>query len=405
MRVNRPRARLAAVGTVLVSITIILAGSCVATGHPPAMGSGNEGDTLAFGHPDSVLFWTEEQRLAGFPNYDRIFETRPVRAGADPSPLPARPIDLGDLAYEVEGRTYDLEDFLTHNRVTGLIVVQDGTVLIERYVEPNSPSTRWVSYSVAKSIVSLLMGAAIRDGYIRSVDDRLTDYVPLLKGSAYDAVRIRDVLRMSSGVAWNEDYTDPESDVSREIEFGAVDRLRFLAEKPRVAEPGTRFNYSTGEIYLVGAVLRAAIGNNLSTYLQQKIWKPFGMESDAHWMLVEADGPEYAGCCISATLRDYARLGLFVLADGRRVLPEGWMEDSTTPSPTNPRYGYLWWLGDDGSFSARGIFGQMIHIDPSRDLVIATHSAWPSPTGEAFSAHRDAFVRAVKARTTTTPVP
>jgi CubicO group peptidase (beta-lactamase class C family) len=279
-------------------------------------------------------------------------------------------------------------------------VVQGGEVLLEHYIPPNAPSTRWVSYSVAKSVVSLLLGAAIQDGYIGGVADRVTDYIPMLEGSAYDGVRIRDVLQMSSGVAWNEDYADPESDVSREIDFGGVERLRFLGEKPRVAAPGERFNYSTGEIYLVGTVVRSAVGNNLSSYLHQKIWEPFGMEADANWMLVEPGGPEYAGCCISATLRDYARLGLFVLADGvlddgRRVLPEGWIAESLTPSPANDDYGYLWWLGDDGAVTARGIFGQMIHIDPARDLVIATHAAWPSPTGEAFTAHRDAFVEAV----------
>lgn len=360
-------------------------------------------DTLEFGHPDSVLLWTPEEQRAGFPNYDRIFDTRSIPASTEPSPLPARPLDFDGLRYEVDGRPRDLEDFLTHNHVTGLIVVQDGAIRLERYTAPDSPTTQWVSYSVAKSVVSLLVGAAIQDGYIASVDDRVTRYLPLLEGSAYERVRIRELLRMSSGVEWNEDYTDPESDVSREIDFGAIERLRFLGEKPRVAEPGTRFNYSTGEIYLVGAVVRAAVGNNLSAYLRQKIWDPFGMEGDAHWMLVEPDGPEYAGCCISATLRDYARLGLFALADGmlndgRRVLPDGWMEESTKPSPTNPEYGYLWWLEDDGSFTARGIFGQMIHVDPSLDLVIATHGAWPEPTGEAFTEHRDAFVRAVKSR-------
>ncbi|MEX2467294.1 MAG: serine hydrolase domain-containing protein [Gemmatimonadota bacterium] len=382
---------------------LLIVASCAADGSSSerreALPASTE-EGLSFGHPDSVLLWTPEQQLAGFPNYDLLFDTRRIPASTRPSELPARPADFGDLAYDVGGRTYGLDDFLARNHVTGLIVVQDGEVLLERYVPPNAPSTRWVSYSVAKSVVSLLLGAAIQDGTIGSVDDRVTDYIPLLEGSAYDAVRIRNVLRMSSGVAWNEDYSDPDSDVSREIDFGGVERLHFLSEKPRVAAPGERFNYSTGEIYLAGAVVRGAVGNNLSSYLHQKIWEPFGMEADANWMLVEPGGPEYAGCCISATLRDYARLGLFVLADGvlddgRRVLPEGWIAESTTPSPANDGYGYLWWLGDDGAFTARGIFGQMIHIDPARDLVIATHGAWPSPTGEEFSAHRDGFVGAV----------
>lgn len=353
-----------------------------------------------FGHPDSVLLWTPEQQRAGFPNYDLLFDTRFIPASNTPSILPARPTDFGNLRYEVDGRAFGLDDFITHNHVTGLIVVQDGEVLLERYAAPNGPSVRWVSYSVAKSVVSLLVGAAIRDGYIGSVEDRVTHYLPLLGGSAYDDVSIRDLLRMSSGVAWNEDYSDPESDVSREIDFGALDRLRFLGGKPRVADPGERFNYSTGEIFLVGSVVRAAVGNNLSSYLHQKIWEPFGMEADANWMLVEPGGPEYAGCCISATLRDYARLGLFTLADGTledggQVLPEGWIAESTSPSPANPGYGYLWWLGDDGSFGARGIFGQMIHVDPSLDLVIAMQGMWPEPTGESFAEHRDRFVAAV----------
>jgi CubicO group peptidase (beta-lactamase class C family) len=360
------------------------------------------GEPLAFGHPDSVLLWTPEQQRAGFPNYDLLFDTREIRASTRPFRLESRPADFAPLTYEVDGRTHGLDDFLAHNHVTGLIVVQDGEVLLERYTSPNTPSTRWVSYSVAKSVVSLLLGAAIQDGYIGGVDDRVTDYIPMLEGSAYDGARIRDVLQMSSGVAWNEDYSDPESDVSREIDFGGVERLRFLGEKPRVAAPGERFNYSTGEIYLVGAVVRSAVGNNLSSYLHQKIWEPFGMEADANWMLVEPGGPEYAGCCISATLRDYARLGMFVLADGvlddgRRVLPEGWVAESITPSPANDGYGYLWWLAGDGAFTARGIFGQMIHIDPARDLVIATHGAWPNPTGDALSAHRDGFVESVTA--------
>jgi CubicO group peptidase (beta-lactamase class C family) len=291
---------------------------------------------------------------------------------------------------------------MERNEVAGLMIARKGAVLLEAHRGEHSADTRWVSYSIAKSVVSLLVGAAIRDGHIGSVDDAVTTYLPVLEGSAYDGVTIRDVLRMSSGVGWNEDYSDPESDVSREIHYGAVERLRFLGEKPRVAEPGTRFNYSTGEIFLTGSVVSAAVGEDLSSYLHRKIWEPFGMEADANWMLVEPGGPEYAGCCISATLRDYARLGLFVLADGElpdgtRILPEGWIEESTSPSPTNPDYGYLWWLHDDGSFSARGIFGQLIHIDPALDLVIAMHGAWPEPTDPERSAHRDAFVRAVKA--------
>ena len=353
------------------------------------------------GHPDSVLFWNPDQQLAGFPNYDRIFPTRRLPAGTDPLPLPAAPRDLGDLRYQVEGEEFGVDDFMEVNQQTGLIVVRDGRVLLERYTLGHTRDTRWVSYSVAKSVVSLLIGAAIQDGYILGVDDPVTRYLPLLEGSGYDGATVRDVLHMASGVEWNEDYTDPQADVSREIGLPNLDRLRFYAEKPRVAEPGTRFNYSTGETHLVGALLRSAVGNNLTEYLHQKIWEPFGMESEANWRLVEPSGPEHGGCCISATLRDYARLGLFALADGTladgtRVVPEGWMAESLAPSPGYPGYGYLWWLGEDGSYSARGIFGQLIFVDPSMELVVATHGVWEAPVGRRFSAHRDAFLDALR---------
>jgi len=396
-RGGRHTARLAA--TVALAAQVVL-GACAA---PAGRTSASSSDTLAFGHPDSVIFWSPAEQQAGFPNYDRIFPTRLIRASEDPYPLPRAARALGEVTYEVDGASYGIRHFLEHNHVEGLIVLRNGEVLLEEYRGEHGPSRRWVSYSVSKSVVSLLMGAAIRDGYIASVDDPVTKYVPLLEGSSYDRVPIRALLRMSSGVEWNEDYTDANSDSSREIDYGGMERLRFLGSKPRVADPGTRFNYSTGEIFLVGAVVRGAVGNNLSAYLRQTIWGPFGMEADANWMLVEPDGPEYAGCCISATLRDYARIGLFALSggrlpDGTHVLPGGWMEASTTPSPTNDGYGYLWWLGEGDSYSAQGIFGQTIHVDPDLDLVVAIHSAWPNPTGRAFSEHRAAFLRAVKAR-------
>jgi len=153
-----------------------------------------------------------------------------------------------------------------------------------------------------------------------------------------------------------------------------------LASQPRAAEPGEVFNYNTAETNLAGIVLRSAIGNNLSTYLSEKIWKPFGMEADATWNLTEPGGGEFGGCCINATLRDYGRLGMFALANGRlqdgtEVLPDDWMRDSTTPSAGNPGYGYFWWLGDEHTFGAAGIFGQGIRIDRENNVVIAVHSA------------------------------
>lgn len=367
----------------------------LACGAPGVQGpAGDVEGATHFGHPDSVLLWTAAERRVGFPSYDRIFPTRSIPASSEPVTLP--PATLPWRA------AIDIDGFMERDSVMGLIVVREGQVLAERYTDGHDTETRWVSYSISKSVVSMLLGAAIRDGYIASVRDPVTRYVPLLGGSAYEDVTIEDVLTMSSGVTWNEDYSDPGSDVSQEIHFGAVERLRFLGDRERSAEAGVRFNYSTGEIFLAGAIVRGAVGNNLSAYLHQRIWEPFGMESGANWMLVEPGGPEYAGCCISATLRDYARIGLFALrggrlSDGTTVLPDGWMTRATTPSPANPGYGYLWWLHEDGSFSARGIFGQLIHVDPSLDLVVAMHAVWPEPVSDSRSARRDAFLERLKA--------
>lgn len=367
----------------------------------PAAESGPAGDLANLGVGDSILSWTPAQQLAGYRNFDRVYPTRPVPAGDDPYPLPERPRDLSALRYTVGGDTFGLEDFIEHNRVVGLLVLEQGAVAYERYERGNTPETRWVSFSIAKSVVSLLVGAAIRDGWIGSVDDPVTDYVRVVRGTSYEGVTIRDALHMASGVAWNEDYADPDADVSRQPR-PTLEALAYLGRQPRVAPPGTRFNYNTGETHLVGSVLRSAIGNNLATYLAHEIWQPFGMEHDAYWMTMEEGGAEHGGCCLSATLRDYGRLGLFamhggVLRDGSAVLPDGWMEAATTPSPANDGYGYLWWLGGggEGTYAGLGIYGQLLFVDPDDDVIVVTHSTWPAAVGEEWQSHRWAFVRAV----------
>jgi CubicO group peptidase (beta-lactamase class C family) len=352
-----------------------------------------------FGHLENVLNWTPQQQLRGYRNIDRIFPTRPIARAANPFPLPERAGRLSSLRYSVGGQSFDVEAFMRHNRVVGLLVVHDGAIALERYASGNTRETKWYSFSVAKSVVSMLIGAAVKDGFIKSLDAPVTDYVALLKGTGYEGVTLRQTLRMTSGIAWNENYADPASDIAQ-TGGSALDRLRYLVTKRRVAPPGTHFNYNTEETNLVGAVLRSAIGNNLSTYLEQKIWRSFGMEHDAHWLLLSEGGAEHGGCCLSATLRDYGRLGLFALRngrmrDGRSMLPDGWMSESTAPSPANSGYGQLWWVRSGGAYAAVGIYGQAIFIDPARSLVIVTHSAWPRATGREFSSHREALFAAV----------
>lgn len=364
-------------------------------------------DWSGFGNLENVLNWTPAQQLRGYRNMDRIYPTRLIAASSHPYPLPSRPRDLSWVRYTINGQVFDLEAFMARGHVVGVLVIKGGEVVLERYAQGNTPETKWYSFSVAKSVVSMLIGAAVQDGYIGSLDTLVTAYLPVLAGSAYEGVTIRNALQMASGVAWNEDYADPNSDVAS-TGGSALNRLRYLSQRPRVGPPGTVFNYNTGETNLLGAVLRAAIGNNLSTYLAREIWRPFGMEHDANWLLLSEDGAEHGGCCISATLRDYGRIGVFALRggrlrDGTEVLPAGWMEMSTTPSAGNKGYGYLWWLRGGDVFEALGIYGQAIHIDLAERLVIVTHSAWPRATDRDLSRHRAALFEAVTAAVRSSP--
>jgi CubicO group peptidase (beta-lactamase class C family) len=347
----------------------------------------------------SALFWQGREQVAGFRNIDQVAPVRRIRADERLLALPRAERDLGGVLLELEGASMTVDDYLRRQRVGGLLVIHDGDVVYERYGLGNDENTRWISFSVAKSVVAMLIGAAIQDGYIDSVDEPVTAYLPRLADSSYQDTTIRNLLQMASGVAWNEDYADPQSDVAR-ASYETLALYEYLRDKPRAAAPGERFNYNTAETNLAGTLLRAAIGNNLATYLEEKIWQPFGMEADAYWQLTEPGGGEFGGCCISATLRDYGRLGLFalgggVLPDGTRVLPENWMAESTTPSEGFDGYGYFWWLKESGAYEASGIFGQGIYIDPEHDVVIALHSARPDASRDADWALQDALYEAL----------
>jgi len=349
-----------------------------------------------------LLFWSQSQRDAAFRALDRLpflAKAHVVPAGSTPSPLPpGAPLKLA----------LDVDAYMAGQRSAALIVLQDGKLRLERYGLDFDANGRWTSFSVAKSITSILVGAAIRDGYIRSMDDKVTEYLPQMKGSAYDDVSIGQLLTMTSGVRWNEDYADPNSDVARfnnhQPEEGVGALVSYMRRLPREAPAGTRWNYSTGETNLVGVVLGAATKKPLAEYLSEKIWVPAGMEQQATWILSRS-GREISGCCIQAATRDFARFGQFVLdgarVNGQSVVPDGWLEQATTERTGIGRpgrgYGYLWWTYADGSFAARGIFGQGIFIDPKRKLVIASNADWAGGARDpAANAAREAFYQAVR---------
>ena len=349
----------------------------------------------------NVLFWTQDQRDGAFRTIETLPKVvfNPIEAGNAVYPLPqGEPLDLG----------IDVDAHMAAQRNAGLIIVQDGRIRLEKYALGYGAAGRWTSFSVAKSFTSTLVGAAVKDGYIKSLDDKVSRYIPGLKGSAYDDVSVKQLLTMTSGVRWNEDYTDPKSDVALFNLQMPVDgediTVSYMKNLPRDVPAGSKWLYSTGETNLIGVLVSSATGKTLSAYLSEKLWKPFGMEQDAVWML-GATGHEISGCCISASLKDYARLGQFVLnggvAGGVKIVPDDWFAAATTKRADigvpGRGYGYQWWTNDDGSFAAQGIFGQGIFIDPKRKLVIASNGNWPTATDpEGVGAAREAFYKSVQ---------
>ena len=361
-------------------------------------------ERLSAGDLDAnVLLYPTSDRRVAFAHVNAWLPTRPLFAAQTPYPLSTE-IDrsLADVSYQVAGETFSVRDFLAREPLMGIAVVEGDSIRLEHYAKDHNPESVWISFSVTKSFTSTLIGAAIKDGFINSVEDTVETYLPRLKGSAYGAVSIKNILQMSSGVAWNESYTDPNSDVSKAGSLQGVALTDYLGALPQNHAPGTVFNYNTAESNLLGEVLRAAIGNSATDYMNAKVWQGFGMEHWGNWMQSAPFAGETGGCCISASIRDYARLGIFVKkgavnATGESLVPEGWMKEATSPSKGYAGYGYKWWLEGDGAYAASGIFGQGIYIDPQRDVVISLHSNAPAAVDTNYHAHADAVIKALAA--------
>lgn len=348
-----------------------------------------------------VLFWSQSQRDSGFALSDRIPTIKSQRIAAGGT---VRELAIG------EPLNLDVEAYMKAQNSAAILVLHKGRIRLEKYGLHQGVDTTWTSFSVAKSLTSFLVGAAIADGHISSLDAKVSEYVDGLRGSAYDDVNIHQLLTMTSGVDWNEDYQDPQSDVAlfRSVEpvEGEPATVTYLKRLKRAHEPGSVFNYSTGETNLVGILVEAATGVSLADYLSQKVWQPYGMQQDASW-IVSKTGEPISGCCLQASARDFARFGQFILENGiihgSSVLPEGWVASATgvqVELKNDPRrdYGYQWWIMDNGAFMANGIFGQGIFIDPARELVIVTNSSWRDASGKEAnqSADRYAFFDRVR---------
>jgi len=353
----------------------------------------------------NFLMWSPELQSRGYRTIEDIFQVKTIARGEAVRPLVMAPRQI-DPTFEHDGQSWTVDSYMEAFNVSGVLVLKDGQILLERYGMGRQPADRWTSFSVAKSLTSTLVGAAIQDGKIAGLNAPVTDYIPDLAGSAYDGVTVRQLLMMSSGVKWNEDYTDPKSDVAQAGaapgEPGMNAMVSYMRRLPRANPPGAVFNYNTGETDLVGLLVSNATGQSLSDYASEKIWKPYGMERDAIWM-VDPTGQERGGCCISMTLRDYGRVGQFLLEGGRAgdqaILPAGWVAEATSAQIDNGAagYGYFWWINDSGAYQASGIFGQSITTYRDDGLVIVINSAWPRATGPDLSAARSAFLDAVHA--------
>lgn len=373
-----------------------LSGAALAQEPPPPPGGG------------SILAWTPEQQRYGYRNMEKVTPVHVVPRGAHVRELPLAPKQI-DPKWTWKGQPQTVASYMAAMDTSGVVVLKDGKIVLERYGLDRKPSERWTSFLVAKSVTATLVGAAIKDGKIKSLDDAVTNYIPELKGGAYEGVTVRQLLTMTSGVKWNEDYTDLNSDVARAGvtpgEPGMNPIVSYMRKLPREAAPGAKFVYKTGETDLAGILVSNAVGKSLSQYLSEKIWAPYGMEQDAIWVN-DAAGHERGGCCMSMTARDYARLGQFMLeggkVDGKDILPAGWVADATRahqsfpPGGVETGYGYFWWI-IDGGYAAEGIFGQQIFIYPAQKLVIAVNSAWPAASKDELWQAQAAFAQAVRA--------
>jgi CubicO group peptidase (beta-lactamase class C family) len=363
---------------------------------------------------DRQASWTPEQKPVGFRNMARLYGGDVVHHGTRVLPLPRSARQLEVRYQDPTGHPSDVAKFMQENRVAGLLVLSHGRIVLELYALGQTAGDQWVSFSVAKSVTSTLLGAAIRDGAIGSLDDPVSRYIPELAESGYKGVTLRQALTMSVGLRWNENYADPKSDWVQTLSLATpgdsrpgVDIVAYMAHLPRASAPGTTFLYNSGNAQILGVIVQRAVHETLAAYLEQKIWRTVGMEADAYWVR-DRFGRTFGRSLLNATLRDYARFGYFFMQgariDGVSILPEGWIEDATRSHIATDwgdvGYGYQWWINSDGCYRAIGIYGQMIYLDPRSDLVIVTNSAWPEadwdPGYEAYAAFTLAVTRALR---------
>jgi CubicO group peptidase (beta-lactamase class C family) len=355
------------------------------------------GGYAAFLRADRQTWWQPDYSVDSFSRLDEIFAASTARASEYPSAW-QRTAEEPSIRYSSPpflgvGR-YDIDGYLDRNPVTGLLIARDDTILIERYQYDRSDAMRLTSFSMAKTIVALLVGLAVEDGAIRSLDDPAEHYATTLAGTEYGRTPVRHLLTMSSGVRFREEYdgTDDSSKLSRATFRGATEGGATAVRQfnDRIATPGTRWYYASSETYVLAMIVRAATGASLSAILQDRVWRPMGAEADATW-LTDKSGLEIGYMGFNAGLRDYARLGRLLGNGGkvgqRQIVPQAWIAVMTrqafSPGQTGRSfgYGYQTWIhpANDGSFGLFGVRGQYLFVDPVRRLVMVNTAVRTDP--------------------------
>lgn len=360
-----------------------------------------------------MLTWNQQQRVIGFRNDYRSYAGDVFKA-SNPQPIPVMTRSLNAATYDYQGHRYTLQDYLKRNDVTGMMVIKDGKVAYQYYSHGNTPTTLWTSRSVGKSVVSTLVGVAVKEGKIASLDDEIVKYNPDVKGTAWEHVTVRQLMQHTSGVTWNEDYTNPQSDFAKLTQceankdtYACVNALVKDPKRTAYAKPGVAWSYSSGGAWLLGDTLEKATGHSLAENLQEKIWQPYGMVHDGVWHSYEPGKHDVGAHGFNATLEDWGKFGLFimnngVLPDGTKTLPDNWVKDARTwntadksVSAAHPdgMYGYQWWnnsvpvnakdvspkqgLASQDTMWALGIYGQIVVVNQKENLVIVQWSTWP----------------------------
>jgi CubicO group peptidase (beta-lactamase class C family) len=361
---------------------------------------------------DKYSYMSQPYNFYYFHHMDQLgLRTDLIKKGEWVYPLrePTKPLII---EYTFRGNRYSLDDYFKRNFVTGFLVLHNDQIVAEKYFHKADQNSKFVSQSLSKSIVSILIGAAVEEGAIKSVEDLVPKYLPYLSNGGYRNVTVKNVLQMSTGVNYSEDYRDPKSGAAL---IGAAlltgnPTFKDYAQsiQPTKTFPGTKFEYQSVNTQVLGLLLEKVTGKRLNEYAQEKLWSKIGAQSDAFFYESKKQPDTCAFACFNATVRDYARVGLMMLQSGtlgeKRIVSEAWVHDSTTPDAPylKPKrggseggygYAYQWWIprGNDGVFMAIGIYGQCIYVNPARHIVIVQTSAWPEPLSSILDEEQKAL--------------